>query len=155
MIYDTYWMGPKSMYTFRFKEITHVDVDKYSVFLNSKANNDLHDFDVRLIKFTTFILKSLSRSINDSLLQGRFVRIEKDRVFHQSMKNREILISRVILDQCLSLDILLDLMRRLCALKLFSTRKVMISYPMNNLRIPSDTLLKLAYTEWSMFGLIT
>ena len=42
---DTYWKGPKSKYTFRFKEITHVDVEQYFVSLSSKANNDQLDFD--------------------------------------------------------------------------------------------------------------
>ena len=69
---DIYWKGPKSMYTFRFKEITHVDVEQYFVSLNSKANNDLLDFDIRLIKYAApFISESLSRIINNSLLQGR------------------------------------------------------------------------------------
>ena len=69
---DTYWKRPKSMYTFRFKEITHVDVEQYFVSLSSKANNDLLDFDIRLIKYAApFISKSLSRIINDSLLQGQ------------------------------------------------------------------------------------
>ena len=26
---DIYWKGPNNMYTFRFKEITHVDVEQY------------------------------------------------------------------------------------------------------------------------------
>ena len=69
---DIYWKGPKSMYTFRFKEITHVDIEQYFVSLSSKANNDLLDFDIRLIKYAApFISESLSRIINDSLLQGR------------------------------------------------------------------------------------
>ena len=69
---DIYWKGPKSMYTFRFKEITHVDAEQYFVSLSSKANDNLLDFDMRLIKYATpFISKSLSRIINDSLLQGR------------------------------------------------------------------------------------
>ena len=69
---DIYWKGPKSMYTFRFKEIIHVDVEQYFVSLSSKANNDLFDFDIRLIKYATpFISKSLSWIINESLLQGR------------------------------------------------------------------------------------
>ena len=39
--------------------------------------------------------------------------------------------------------------------QLFSTTKVTISYPMTNLRILNDTLLKLAFTKWSMIGLKT
>ena len=145
---DIYWKRPKSMYTFRFKEITHVDVEQYFVSLSSKANNDLLDFDIRLIKYAApFISKSLSRIINDSLLQGGFIWIGKEREFHQCIKEKEILILRVIIDQFLSLGILLDLLNPWCALKLFTTWKVMISYPMTNRRISNDILLKLVYTE--------
>ena len=153
---DIYWKGTKSMYTFRFKEITHVDVEQYFVSLSSKANNDLLDFDIRLIKYAApFISKSLSQIINNSLLQGGFLRIGKEREFRQCIIEKEILISKVILDQFLSLDMLLDLLNPWCALKWFSTWKVMISYPMTNLCISDDTLLKLACTEWLMIGLKT
>ena len=68
--------------------------------------------------------------------KGGLIRIGKEREFHQCIKKNEILIPRVIIDQFLSLDILLDLLN-----------------PMTNLRISNDTLLKLAYTDWSMIGL--
>ena len=47
---DIYWKGRKSMYKFRFEEITLVDIEQCYVSLNSKANNDLLDFDIRFIK---------------------------------------------------------------------------------------------------------
>ena len=53
-------------------------------------------------------------------------------------------ILRVIIDQFLSLDMLLDLLNPWCALKVFTAWKVMNSYPMTNLRISNDTLV---YTE--------
>ena len=87
--------------------------------------------------------------------KGGFIQIGKEREFHQYIKEKEILISRIIIDQFLSLDILLDLLNPWCALKLFTTWKVMISFPMTNLHILNHTLLKLAYTEWSMIGLKT
>ena len=87
--------------------------------------------------------------------KGAFIWIGKEREFHQCIKEREILILRVIIDQFLSLGILLDLLNPWYALKLFTTWKVMTSYPMTNLRISNDTLLKLVYTEWSMIGLKT
>ena len=45
--YDICWKGTKSMYTFKFEEISHVDVEQYFVSLSSKGNNDLLDSDIR------------------------------------------------------------------------------------------------------------
>ena len=145
---DIYWKGPNNMYTFRFKEITHVDVEQYFVpsvlkltmiylILISGVSN------MQLLLFLNLFRKSSMIPY----LKGGFIRIGKEREFHQCIKEKEILISKVVIDQYLSLDILLDLLNPWCALKLFFTWKVMISYPMTNLRISNDTLLKLAYTE--------
>ena len=87
--------------------------------------------------------------------KGGFIWIGKEREFHQCIKEKAILIWGVIIDQFLSLDILLDLLNPWCALKLFTTWEVMISYPMTKLRISNHTLLKLVYPEWSMIGLKT
>ena len=153
---DIYWKGPKSMYTFRFKEITHVDVEQYFVSLSSKANNDLLDFDIRLINTRLLLfLNHFRESSTIPYFKGAFIWIGKEREFHQCIKEKEILILRVIIDQFLSLGILLDLLNPWYALKLFTTWKVMTSYPMTNLRISNDTLLRLVYTEWSMIGLKT
>ena len=49
------------MYTFRFKGITYIDIEKYLVAHNSKANKDLLDFDIKLIHYAApLISKSLS-----------------------------------------------------------------------------------------------
>ena len=54
------------MYIFRFKGITHADIEKYFVALNSKANNDLLDFDMKLVNCAApFISKSLAQIINE------------------------------------------------------------------------------------------
>ena len=107
--------------------------------------------NTRLLLF----LNHFSESSTIPYFKGGFIRIGKEWEFHQCIKEKEILILRVIIDQFLSLDILLDVLNPWCALKLFTTWKVMILYPMTNLRISNDTLLKLVYTEWSMIGLKT
>ena len=76
-----------------------------------------------------------------------FVRIRTGWGFHQCIKETDILISRVIIDKYLSLYMLLDLLYPLCALKTLSTCKIIISYPMANLHISNNILLKPAHTE--------
>ena len=101
------------------------------------------------------VLNNFPESSMIPYFTGGFIQIGKEREFHQCIKEKAILILRVIIDQFLSLGILLDLLNPWCALKSFTTWKVMISYPMTNLRISNHTLLKLVYTEWSMIGLKT
>ena len=81
--------------------------------------------------------------------KGEFIWIGKEREFHQCIKEKAILILRVIIDQ-----FLLDLLNPWCAIKLFTTWEVMISYPMTNLRISNDTLLKRGSTQTRLHRVI-
>ena len=68
---DIYWKGQKHVHI-QIKKNYTCGRRAIFCFLSSKANNDLLDFDIMLIKFAApFNSKSLSRIINDSLLQGR------------------------------------------------------------------------------------
>ena len=68
---DIYWKGPKSMYTFGFKRITHANVKQYFVSLDSKANSDLLDFDIEFIKYAALLI-SESLFCNLVAISARF-----------------------------------------------------------------------------------
>ena len=133
------------------RHLDHYDV----IVMNYKVNNDLLDFDIRLIKYAAnFIQKSSAQVIKDSLLHGR-VHMDWKRARVSPMYKGGGLDSKAIIDQFLSLDILLNLLNPWRAFKLFCTRKVMISYPMANLHISNEILPKPAHTKQSIIGLKT
>ena len=69
--YDFLWKGPKSIYVFKCKHISHMDIESY---FNSWANNggnDILDMDIKLIKIASPIIsKSFAPVVNLSLDNG-------------------------------------------------------------------------------------
>ena len=47
---DFLWKGPKSIYVFKFKHISHMDIESYFNSLANKGGNGILDMDIKLIK---------------------------------------------------------------------------------------------------------
>ena len=50
---DFLWKGPKSIYVFKFKHISHMDIESYFNSLTNKGGNDILDMDIKLIKLAS------------------------------------------------------------------------------------------------------
>ena len=88
------------------RHLDHYDV----IVMNYKVNNDLLDFDIRLIRYAAnFIQKSSAQLIKDSLLHGR-VHMDWKRARVSPVYKGGGLDSKAIIDQFLSLDILLNIL---------------------------------------------
>ena len=62
---------PKSLYVFKFKQISHMDIGSYFNSLTNKGGNDILDMDIKLIKLACpIICKSLASVVNLSFDNG-------------------------------------------------------------------------------------
>ena len=76
------WKGPKSIYSFRFKNMSMADVETYLGSLPNKSNNDILGMDLVLLrKSAPYISISSANVINKSLSSG---------VFEQDWKNARV-----------------------------------------------------------------
>ena len=76
------WKGPKSIYSFRFKNMSKADIETYLGSLPNKSNNDILGMDLVLLrKSAPYISISLANVINKSLSSG---------VFEQDWKNARV-----------------------------------------------------------------
>ena len=76
------WKGPKSIYSFRFKNMSKEDIETYLGSLPNKSNNDILGMDLVLLrKSAPYISISLANVINKSLSSG---------VFEQDWKNARV-----------------------------------------------------------------
>ena len=67
------WKGPKSIYSFRFKNMSKEDIETYLGSLPNKSNNDILGMDLVLLrKSAPYISISFSNVINKSLSSGVF-----------------------------------------------------------------------------------
>ena len=65
------WKGPKGFYVFKFKHISHMDIESYFDWLANKGGNDILDMDIKLIKLVCpTISKSLASVVNLSFDNG-------------------------------------------------------------------------------------
>ena len=85
-----FWKGPKSIYSFRFKNMSNEDIETYLGSLPNKSNNDILGMDLVLLrKSAPYISISLANVINKSLSLG---------VFEQDWKNARV--TPVYKDDC-------------------------------------------------------
>ena len=76
------WKGPKSIYSFRVKNMSKADIETYLGSLPNKSNNDILGMDLVLLrKSAPYISISLANVINKSLSSG---------VFEQDWKNARV-----------------------------------------------------------------
>ena len=76
------WKGPKSIYSFRFKNMSKEDIETYLGSLPNKSNNDILGMDLVLLrKSAPYISISLANVINKSLISS---------VFEQDWKNARV-----------------------------------------------------------------
>ena len=76
------WTGPKSIYIFRFKNMSKEDIETYLGSLPNKSNNDILGMDLVLLrKSAPYTTLSWANVINKSLSSG---------VFEQGWKNARV-----------------------------------------------------------------
>ena len=65
------WKGSKSLYVFKFKHISHMDIESYFNSLANKGGNDILDMDIKLIMLASPIVsKSLASFVDLSFDNG-------------------------------------------------------------------------------------